>query len=169
MGYIAKNFPARREEYKKRNKRRHSHVVEDEEPRMKMFKENNEDYVLISSLSGSVSHGEDTWIIDSGASNHMTGEREIFSSLTDKNFPWKVTLGDDYQYPIKGLGDSNYKLDSATPMKMKDVVYVPGLTKDLLSISALDKKGFRVAFIDGEFLISSKGKTIEDAIVIGTK
>jgi hypothetical protein len=43
------------------------------------------------------------------------------------------------------------------------------LTKNLLSISALDKKGFRVAFIDGEVLMWPKGKTIEDAIVIGTK
>jgi hypothetical protein len=54
-------------------------------------------------------------------------------------------------------------------MRMKDVLYVPGLTKNLLSILALDKKGFRVAFIDGEVLMWPKGKTIEDAIVIGTK
>jgi hypothetical protein len=53
-------------------------------------------------------------------------------------------------------------------MDMKDVLYVPGLTKNLLSISTLDKKGFRVSFIDGEFLMWPKGKNIEDAIVIGT-
>ena len=33
MGHIAKNCPARREEYKKRNnKRRHAHAVEDDDP-----------------------------------------------------------------------------------------------------------------------------------------
>jgi hypothetical protein len=47
MGHIAKNCPARREEYKKRNKRHHAHAIEDEEPRTKMFKEKIEDYVLI--------------------------------------------------------------------------------------------------------------------------
>jgi hypothetical protein len=52
-------------------------------------------------------------------------------------------------------------------MKMKDVLYVPGLTKNLLSILALDKKGFRVAFIHGEVLMWPKGKTMEEAIVIG--
>jgi hypothetical protein len=36
MGYIAKNCPARREEYKKRNKRHHAHAVE--EPPIKMIK-----------------------------------------------------------------------------------------------------------------------------------
>jgi hypothetical protein len=170
MGHIAKNCPARREEYKKRNnKRHHAHAVEDDEPPMKMIKEKIENYVLFSSLSGSVSPGEDTWLIDSGASKHMTGQRDILSSLTEKNFLHKVTLGDDYQSPIKGVGESTYKIDSVTSMKMKDVLYVPGLTKNLLSFSALDKKGFRVAFIDGEVLMWPKGKTIEDAIVIGTK
>jgi hypothetical protein len=42
----------------------------------------------------------------------MTCQRDILSSLTEKNFPQKVTLGDDYQYPIKGGGESTYKLDS---------------------------------------------------------
>jgi hypothetical protein len=70
-------------------------------------------------------------------------------SRANKKFPHKVTLGDDYQYPIKGVGESNYKIDSGTPMKMKDVLYVPGLTKKLLSSSTLQNKGFRSAFIDG--------------------
>jgi hypothetical protein len=90
-----------------------------------------------------VSPGEDTWLIYSGSSKHMTGQRDIFSRLTENNFPWKVTLGDDYQYPIKGMGESNYKLDSGTLMKMKGVLYVPGLTKNLIYISTLDKKGRR--------------------------
>jgi hypothetical protein len=77
MGHIAKNCPARREEYKKRNnKRHHAHVVEDDEPPTKVTKEEIEDYVLFSSLSGSVTPGEDTWLINSGASKHMTSQRD---------------------------------------------------------------------------------------------
>jgi hypothetical protein len=167
MGHIAKNCSARRQEYKKRNKRHHAHTVEDEEPPIEMIKEQIEEYVLISALLGSVSPSEDTWLIDSGASKHMTCQINILSCLIEKNFPQKVTLGDDYQYPIKGVGESNYKLDSGTPVKMKDALYVPGLTKNLLSISALDEKGFRIAFIDGEVLMWPKGKTMEEAIVIG--
>ena len=70
----------------------------------------------------------------------MTGQRDILSCLSEKNFSHKVTLGDDYQYPIKGVGESNYTLNSGTPMKMKDVLYVPGLTKKLLSISRFKKE-----------------------------
>jgi hypothetical protein len=52
-------------------------------------------------------------------------------------------------------------------MKMKDVLYVQSLTKNLLSISALEKKDFIFAFIYGEFLMWPKGKTMEEAIFIG--
>ena len=50
---------------------------------------------------------------------------------------------------------------------MKDVVYFLGLKKNLLSIFALDAKGIRVAFVDGQVLMWPKGNTIENAIVIG--
>ena len=51
-------------------------------------------------------------------------------------------------------------------MKMKEVLYVPGLKKSLIYISTLDKKGYRVAFIDRQVLMWPKGKSIEDAVVI---
>ena len=52
-------------------------------------------------------------------------------------------------------------------MNMQDVLFVPGLKKNLLSISEMDAKGMRVAFVDGQVLMWPKGKTIDDAIVIG--
>ena len=54
-------------------------------------------------------------------------------------------------------------------MKMKEVLYVLSLKKNILSISALDKKGFRVSFVDGEFIMWKKGKIIDDATVIGVE
>ena len=54
-------------------------------------------------------------------------------------------------------------------MMMKDVLFVPRLKKNLLSISALDEKGMRVAFVDGQVLMWPKGNTIDDAFVIGAR
>ena len=54
-------------------------------------------------------------------------------------------------------------------MTMKDVLFVLGLKNNILSISALDAKGMRVAFVDGHVLMWPKGKTIYDAVVIGNK
>ena len=49
---------------------------------------------------------------------------------------------------------------------MKDVLYVPGLKNNILSISALVVKGMRVAFVDGQVLMWPRGKTIDDATMI---
>ena len=73
----------------------------------------------------------------------MTGFKESFVNLFEHESPHKVKLGDDYLYPIKGSGKSSYKLDSGKSMKMKDVLFVPGLKKNILSISALDAKGIK--------------------------
>ena len=97
----------------------------------------------------------------------MIGFKESFVKLYEHESPHKVKLGYDYQYPIKGSGESSYKLDSGKSMKMQDVLFVPGLKKNLLSISVLDAKGMRVAFVDGEVLMWPKGKTIDDVVVIG--
>jgi hypothetical protein len=139
MGHIVNFFPARPEEYKRKQKRHHAHAVEDEEPPANMLREQTKEHVLISTISGSVTPREDTWLIDSGASKHMTVHRDVLSYISENKFSQKVTLGDDYQYPIKGVGESNYKLNSENAMKMKDVLYVLGLTKKLLSISSLQK------------------------------
>ena len=66
----------------------------------------------------------------------MKGFKESFVKLPEHESPHKVKLGDDYQYPIKGSGESLYKLDSGKSMKMKNVLFVLGLKKIPLSISA---------------------------------
>ena len=124
---------------------------------------------MISALTGTVTSRNDTWLVDSGASKHMTGFKDYLSTLIERESPQKVKLGDDYQYPIKGVGEASYKLESGKLLKMKNVLYVPGLKKNLLSISGLEKKGFRVAFVDGQVLMWPRGKTINDAVVIGVK
>ena len=134
-----------------------------------MIREQIKDHVLISALLGSVTLGDDTWLIYSGASKHIMGQRKILSCISEKKFSQKVTLGDNYQYPIKGVGKSKHKLNSGNSLKMNGVLYVPGLKKNLLSISALENRGFRVAFIDGEVLMWAKGETLNEATIIGNE
>ena len=78
-----------------------------------------------------------------------------------------VKLGDDYQYPIKGSGEASYKLYFRKSLKLKDVQYVLGLKKNILSIYVIDAKGIRVYFVDRQVLMWPRGKTIEDATMIG--
>ena len=92
-----------------------------------------------------------------------------FVNMFEHDSSHKVKLGDDYQYPIKWSGESSYKLGSSKSLKMKDVLYVLGLKKNLLSISALYAKGMRFTFVDFQVIMCPKGKTINDATVIVEK
>jgi len=101
MGHIARHCPARQEEYKRKNKRYHAHAVDDEEPPPKMLISKIKDEepptiikdVLISALSGSVTPGEDTSLIDSGASKHMTGQRDTLlhfrKEVFSESYTWR--------------------------------------------------------------------------------
>ena len=120
----------KRQEYNKRNnnnKIHHAHLAEDEDeeeeeegpPSKQAREEDAEEYVLFLALSESITLGEDTWLIDSCASKHITRQNKTLSRLEEKNSPQKLSLGDDYQYPIKGIGEASYKLDSGNPLKMK--------------------------------------------------
>ena len=61
--------------------------------------------MLFFALYGFVTPGEDTWLIDNGASKHVRRKKTTLSRLEENNSPHKVSLGDDYQYPIKGIGE----------------------------------------------------------------
>ena len=41
----------------------------------------------------------------------MVGYKDSLSCLVQKESPHTVILGDDSQYPIKGMGEASYKLD----------------------------------------------------------
>ena len=104
---------------KKGNKKRHhANTAKDDEPPKNIIKQESDDsssdeeYVLISALTENITHGSNDWLINSGASKHMTGFKESFVKLLEHESPHKVKLGDDYLYPIKGSGESSYKLDS---------------------------------------------------------
>jgi hypothetical protein len=65
----------------------HAHAVKDDDPPKKSAREEIEEYVLFLALFGTVTPGNDTWIIDSGGSKHMIGHKNTLSSLEEKNSP----------------------------------------------------------------------------------
>jgi hypothetical protein len=80
-----------------------------------------------------------------------------------------VELGDKSTYPVEGFGQASVKLESGNHVHLSNVLYVPGLEKNLVSISCLEDKGNRIAFMDGKVLSWHKNSSIEDARVIGSR
>jgi hypothetical protein len=124
------------------------------------------DHLHDSDFTGTLE--DDMWIIDSGASRHMTRDRVRLSSLKEKKTSYKVELGDKNTYPIEGIGQASIKLKSSNNVHLSNVLYVPGLEKNLVSISCLEDEGNKIAFVDGEVLSWSRDSNIENARVIGT-
>ena len=65
-----------------------AHVIEDSdqevEEEVNKDEDSSEEYVLVSALTGSVSPGNDTWLVDSGASKNMTDYKDSLSCLVQK-------------------------------------------------------------------------------------
>jgi hypothetical protein len=76
------------------------------------------------------------WLIDSGASGHMTGDHENNSSMKEKETSHKVELGDNNSYEIKGMGKNSIKMESSNNVHINNVLYVLALKNNLVSILA---------------------------------
>ena len=74
--------------------------------------------------------GSDTWIIDSGASDHMTFNSSLFTSLSPSSIP-HITNANGESFPVLGTGSV-----IVTPtITLHHVLYVPALSHHLMSVS----------------------------------
>jgi hypothetical protein len=127
----------------------------------------DKEFSLIACLSSRTTT-PDTWYIDSGASRHMTAVREHLTDLTQCGDA-EVVLGDDREVKVAGCGTVSFQRESLPPMTLTEVLYVPGLKKNLVSASTIEEKGLEVLFHDGQVLLFPRGSSITSAKVIGTR
>jgi hypothetical protein len=97
----------------------------------------------------------------------MTGFREHLTNFVEKETHIHVVLGDDARYNVKGVGTSTFQLDSYMQLQLREVLYVPGMKRNLISIYALEDKGYKVTFLEGKFIAWHKESHINSTKVIG--
>jgi hypothetical protein len=125
--------------------------------------------INISTLSGMVPTNDNTWLIDIGASRHMTGLRYHLTKFVEKETHLHVVLGDDARYNVRGVGTYTFQLDSDMQLQLKEVLYVPGMKRNLVSIFSLEDKGCKVTFSEGRVLAWHKDSHINSSKVIGVR
>ena len=106
------------------------------------------EFSLITCLSACSGSSRD-WYIDSGASTHMTGVREVFFEITERDIDVKVELSDDMVANAVGRGTVAFHRESRPPLRFRHVYYVPGLKKNLISVSTIEDRGLEVLFRGG--------------------
>jgi len=109
------------------------------------------------------------WVLDSGASHHMTGDA---SSLTEVETcpPVEVALADERSLTATTSGVATLTVDGpAGPFQLtlSDVLVVPGLTVPLLSVRQASGHGFSVEFHQRSFNIKRNGEVCAIGRVAG--
>lgn len=65
------------------------------------------------------------WLVNSGATHHFSGCKEVLSNLIERKSNLKIILGDNATHPVKGFVSAKFHLDSEESILLHDVMYVP--------------------------------------------
>jgi len=90
----------------------------------------------------------DGWVLDTGATHHMTGRREFFTEL-DSSVKGSVKFGDASGVEIKGVGSVIFAAKSGEHRMLTGLYYIPKLRNSIISLGQLEEKGLRIAIGDG--------------------
>ena len=137
--------------------KKYGHIARDcEEKEQANFHEekSSSESLFVAYLAANVDISSETWYLDSGCSNHMTGNRDYFVEIDD-TMNSVVTLGDDKEVQVRGLGTITVTCKTGRKL-IHDVMYVPDIAHNLMSLGQLMRTGYRLEFDNGECLIYNK-------------
>ena len=86
-------------------------------------------------------HHADIWVLDSGASYHICPRREWFSTYEQID-GGNVFMGNSSVCKAVGIGSIKIRTHDGKFCTLHDVRHVPLMSKNLISLSLLDSKGF---------------------------
>nr|ABD63150.1 Putative retroelement pol polyprotein, related [Asparagus officinalis] len=98
------------------------------------------------------------WMLDSGATYHVTPRRDWFSSF-ERLDGGVIIMENDQSCGICTIGTVRIRMHDGVVRELKDVRFVPQLKKNLISVGALEAKGFKVTFEDAEAKVT-KGSLV---------
>ncbi|CAA0831359.1 Uncharacterized mitochondrial protein AtMg00300 [Striga hermonthica] len=117
---------------------------------------------------------ETSWVIDSGASIHVTSRRDFFRSYTPGDFG-SVRMGNDGIAKVVGMGDVHLETENGNTLVLRGVKHVPNIRMNLISTDKLDDEGFCNTFRDGKWkltkgsLIVARGQKYSSLYVMNVK
>ncbi|PNX61345.1 retrovirus-related Pol polyprotein from transposon TNT 1-94, partial [Trifolium pratense] len=89
--------------------------------------------VLMMATIGDECEKNEEWFLDSGCSNHMTPHREWLTNF-DASKRSSIKLADGRKLAAKGIGNIVIKSKKGGKMIISEVLYVPGMNCNLLSL-----------------------------------
>ena len=88
------------------------------------------------------------WCLDSGATQHMTAQRTVLENYRPADIK-EIYLGDNSTVKVMGQGDIKLTTkckNGNKNLRLSNVLHIPALDKNLISIQRLAEKGVRILF-----------------------
>ncbi|CAJ2635289.1 unnamed protein product [Trifolium pratense] len=101
----------------------------------------------------------DYWFLDTGCSNHMTSHKDWLIEI-DASRKSRVRFADDRTLQAEGIGKLVINRDDGKHVIMEDVLYVPGMKSNLLSLGQLIQKGFAVTMKNNSLALFDAKKNL---------
>ncbi|GJR67880.1 zinc finger, CCHC-type containing protein [Tanacetum coccineum] len=117
-------------------------------------------YVSVISDAFYVQDDEVAWWVDSGATSHVCKDLRWFQvckSIEDGSF---VKMGNVATEPIKGIGRVLLTFTSGKTLCLDNVLYVPGIRKNLVSEIVLNKCGYKQVLESDKYILSRHGSFV---------
>jgi len=86
------------------------------------------------------------WILDTGATHHLTFNRDWLTNYHPLSQPLEVSLGDSGTCQALGHGTATITLPNSTKIQLDKIYYVHDLTKNLISVSTATSHGTSITF-----------------------
>ena len=102
----------------------------------------------------------DDWILDTGATRHITPHKQLLTDLRPAPHTVIVTFGNGSIGEATLIGDAYLQPNPGSLIKLTDVLYIPGAADNLLSVSQATKRGFSFSFNDTDCQISKDNQMI---------
>lgn len=99
------------------------------------------------------------WVLNTGASNHMTGTREALTRL-DEEVSGTVRFGDGSCVEIKGLGSVIMEGRDQQHKVLTNVYYIPKLKSNIISLGQLEEAGCDVRLRNGRLTVVDQEGTL---------
>lgn len=131
-----------------------------------ILQDNESDEETIVLVSGKLGTKlQDKWLADSGATSHMCRVKQWFSKYTPYPKPVKCKVGDGNKVDVLGEGEIAFstKVDGrATKAILRNVLYIPTLTTNLVSVGALADAGTTTIFDNGKCFLKNNNHVIAE-------
>nr|DAD48258.1 TPA_asm: hypothetical protein HUJ06_018195 [Nelumbo nucifera] len=109
----------------------------------------NEEETLLMAFHALQEPDQETWYMDTGCSNHMSGCKSSLLNLNE-DFRYVVSFGDKSTVNVMGKGDIQIRTRNGSIEIISNVFYIPDLKTNLLSAGQLQDKCYKITIFKGE-------------------